>query len=72
MQQLHDEESITSMGRWLAGLCPGKRPEVLHLQSFVDRESVVFTGLSVPEKAQKERFAQLLRPFVQKACLWGE
>lgn len=56
VQQLHDEESITSMGRWLAGLCPGKRPEVLHLQSFVDRESVVFTGLSAPEKAQKERF----------------
>ena len=33
---------------------------------------VVFTGLSAPEKAQKERFAQLLRPFVQKVCLRGE
>jgi len=72
VQQLHDEESIAAMGRWLAGLCPGKRPDVLYLQSFVDRDTVVFTGLSAPEKAQKERFAQLLGEFVQKVYLRGE
>lgn len=72
VQQLHDEESIASMGRWLAGLCPGKRPEALYLQSFVDRESVVFTGLSAPEKAQKERYMQLLRPYVQSVYSRGD
>ena len=71
VQQLHDEASVAAMGRWLAGLVPGKVPEVLYLQSFVDRESVAFVGLSAPTPEQKERFAQLLQPFVQKVCLRG-
>ncbi len=71
VQQLHDEVSILAMGRWLAGLVPGTLPRVLHLQSFVDRDTVVFAGLCAPTPEQKEHFAQLLRPFAQEVCLRG-
>ena len=71
VQQLHDEASVAAMGSWLAQLVPGKLPQVLYLQSFVDRDTVVFDGLSAPTSAQKERLAQLLHPFVQEVFLRG-
>lgn len=71
VQQLHDEDSVEQMGRWLVSLVPGKKPEALYLQSFVDRETVAFSGLSAPDSAQMERFPQLLAPFVQQVCLRG-
>ena len=71
VQQLHDETSVVAMGQWLAGLVPGKCPQALYLQSFVDRDTVVFSGLSAPEEAEKARFAKLLTPFVQNVYLRG-
>lgn len=71
VQQLHDEASIAEMGRWLQSLVPEKKPAVLYLQRFVDRESVAFSGLSAPDTAQIQRFSQLLSPFVQQVCIRG-
>jgi pyruvate formate lyase activating enzyme len=72
VQPLHDETSIAEMGQWLGALVPGVRPEVLYLQSFVDRETVVFDGLSAPDTAQMERFRALLSPFVEKVSVRGQ
>lgn len=72
VQQLHDEASIEEMGRWLHALVPGKKPAVLYLQRFVDRETVAFSGLSAPDTAQIQRFSQLLAPFVERVCVRGE
>lgn len=62
--QLHDEQAILEMGQWLASVVPGKKPRQLFLQSFVDRDSVLFPGLTPPETEQMERFVDILAPFV--------
>lgn len=62
--QLHDEDSIQKMGQWLSSLVLGKQPKKLFLQSFVDRDTVLFGNLSAPESEVTQRFAALLEPFV--------
>ena len=61
--QLHDEASIQDMGQWLGSLVPGKLPKKLFLQSFVDRDTVLFGNLSAPETETTQRFARILEPF---------
>ena len=72
VQQLHDAASITAMGRWLAGLVPGRLPRVLYLQRFVDRESVAFSGLSAPEEDCVRRYVTALTPYVHEVRIRGE
>ena len=67
--QLHTEASIQDMGVWLAGVVPGKQPEKLFLQSFVDRDTVLFSGLSAPEPEATARFAKILAPFVGEVAI---
>ena len=64
--QLHDEASIEEMGRWLSSLVPGQQPEKLYLQSFVDRDSVLFAGLSAPTEEQMAAYEKILAPFVRQ------
>lgn len=67
--QLHNEASIQDMGVWLGGLVPGKQPKKLFLQTFVDRDTVLFSGLSAPEKETTEAFANILKPFVETVTI---
>ena len=62
--QLHTVRSIQDMGVWLTSLVTGKKPEKLFLQSFVDRDTVLFGGLSAPESEATQEFAKILEPFV--------
>lgn len=71
VQQLHDEASIEEMGRWLSSLVPGKLPKNLFLQKFVDRDTVVFSGLCAPEENAVSRYADILTPYVEKIALRG-
>ena len=71
VQQLHDAASIEEMGRWLASLVPGKQPEVLFLQSFVDRDTVAFAGLSAPEEQNVHRFSHILEAYVRRVEIRG-
>jgi pyruvate formate lyase activating enzyme len=71
VQQLHDETSVEEMGRWLSNLVPGKMAEILYLQSFVDRETVAFSGLSAPEEADIRRFSRSLEPYVRQVRIRG-
>ena len=64
VKPLHDETSIAEMGRWLHNLAGEKPVKKLFLQPFVDRDTVVFSGLKAPESSQMARFTQLLQPFV--------
>lgn len=72
VQQLHDAASIEEMGRWLAALVPGKLPRVLYLQTFVDRDTVAFAGLSAPEEGDVRRFSHILEPYVRQVRIRGE
>lgn len=67
--QLHDEASIQDMGVWLSGLVPGRRVEKLFLQSFVDRDTVLFAGLSAPKPEVVEQFAKILAPFAEEVVV---
>ncbi len=69
VEPLHDEGSIDQMGRWLASLTPGRKPKQLFLQSFVDRDTVLFSGLSAPEGETVERYAAILSPYVEKVTI---
>jgi len=64
VSQLHDEGCITRMGQWLASLVPGKIPTNLYLQSFVDRDTVAFSGLTAPTENLILRYRDILAPFV--------
>ena len=69
--ELHSEQSIAEMGRWLASLVPGKKPEKLFLQCFVDRDSVLEGGLHAPEEHQLQKYAAILTPYVGQALVRG-
>ena len=69
--QLHDDASILEMGAWLSSLLPGKKPAQLFLQKFVDRDTVIFSGLSAPDEEQMKGFVSLLAPFVEKVAIRG-
>lgn len=67
--QLHDAASIQDMGVWLQSLVPGKRPGKLFLQTFVDRDTVLFGNLSAPETEATQRFAKILEPFADSVTI---
>jgi pyruvate formate lyase activating enzyme len=69
--QLHSDDSILQMGQWLSSLLPGKKPAQLFLQKFVDRDTVIFSGLSAPDEEQMKGFVSLLAPFVEKVAIRG-
>ena len=65
VSQLHSAASIQDMGRWLVSIVTGKKPKRLFLQSFVDRDTVLFSGLSAPEPETTKEFQKILVPFAQ-------
>ena len=62
--QLHNAKTVTAMGRWLSSLVPGKKPRQLYLQSFVDRDTVPFSGLCAPEEYAISQYKDILREYV--------
>ena len=68
---LHDASSIEEMGRWLHNLAGGKPVNKLFLQPFVDRDTVVFSGLKAPESSQMAEFCELLRPYILEVSVRG-
>ena len=70
VKELHNEASITQMGKWLASAAkaPVKR---LFLQSFVDRDTVKFSGLSAPSDAEMHQFQAILAPFAEMVKIRG-
>ena len=71
VEQFHTAEDMEAIGQWLQSLVPGKKPKKMFLQSFVDRGSVVFSGLSAPTAAQITRFAEILTPYVETVSVRG-
>ena len=67
--QLHTAETMEAMGRWLADLVPGKKPANLFLQSFVDRDTVAFSGLTAPTENTILQYQSVLSPFVTNVTI---
>ena len=68
---LHDEGSILEMGRWLHKIAGDKPVKKIFLQPFVDRDTVVFSGLSAPNPTQLAAFVELLKPFALEIIVRG-
>ena len=68
--QLHSEESIEAMGKWLLNTA-GAPVKQLFLQSFIDRDTVMFAGLQAPEAAQMARYREILEPFAESVKIRG-
>lgn len=66
---LHNAQSILEMGQWLASLVPGKKPKRLFLQSFVDRDTVLFSGLSAPTPETVAKYAEILQTYAEKVTI---
>lgn len=71
VQELHSEASLLDMGRWIAALSPTGKVKRLFLQPFVDRESVLFSGLNSPETDQMAKYLECLRPFAEYIAIRG-
>jgi len=71
VEQFHTEEDMEKIGAWLAALVPGKKPKRLYLQSFVDRDSVTFSGLQAPSAATLVKFREILTPYVEAVFIRG-
>ena len=69
VSQLHTKASIQDMGVWLSSLVTGVKPKKLFLQSFVDRDTVLFAGLSAPERETTEEFAKILESFAEMVTI---
>ena len=63
--EYHDDESFRQIGPWISGA------KKYFLQCFTDRDSVLTAGLHAPAKEDMERWAALVRPYVQAAELRG-
>ena len=72
VKPLHDEASIQDMGVWLGSIVPGKKPRRLFLQNFVDRESVLFAGLSPALPGEMQRLSELLQDHCERVSVRGE
>ena len=72
VKPLHDEASIQDMGVWLGSLVPGKKPRRLFLQNFVDRESVLFSGLSPALPGEMQSLSELLHGCAEQVSVRGE
>ena len=69
--ELHSEASMREMGQWLASLVPGNKVKRLFLQRFVDRDSVLFAGLSAPDEEKMAKFIECLEPFAEYIAVRG-
>ena len=65
VEQLHEAADFEKMGEMIAG---AKR---YFLQSFMDRDSVPFEGLSAPDEETIQHYAEIARFFVQDVQIRG-
>lgn len=61
VRELHRVESMQSMANWLMTLAPEHKIKRFFLQSYVDRDSVLCSGLSAPEAKTLSEYAEILR-----------
>ena len=61
VEQLHDEASVTAMGQWVQSLGGGVKAKRWFVQPFVDRDTVLFAGLSKPDDVKLTSFVEILK-----------
>lgn len=70
--ELHDEAEMEAIGQWLTGLNGGCKIPKLFLQPYVDRDSVLVSGLHTPSTEKLQKMTKTLSPYIQCASLRGQ
>lgn len=68
---LHDEESILGIRQWLERIGNGRKAKRFFLQSFVDRDTVLFSDLKAPETADLLHYRELLAGYAETVEIRG-
>ena len=69
--QLHSEESIREMANWVGSLVPGKLAKRFFLQPFIDRDTVMFSGLSAPTQEELDHYILCIKSIAEIAEIRG-
>ena len=70
--QLHTEEDFDAIGQWLRRLSPERKARRFFLQPFVDRDTVIFAGLSAPDGEGLAHYVDALAPYVEDITVRGQ
>ena len=65
IKEFHDEDSFEGIGKLIEGA------ENYFLQCFVDRDTVVYSGLHAPEKEDFEKYAGIMKKYVKNVSIRG-
>lgn len=65
VKEFHEENDFHGIGSLIRGA------EKYFLQSFTDRDTVPFEGLHAPEKAELEKYRQIMLGYVKNAAIRG-
>ena len=68
VHEFHSTKSVEAMGNWVA---QWGKPKRWYLQCYVDRESVLGSGLSAPTKEEMEKYCKILGLYTEVISLRG-
>lgn len=71
VDELHNKQAFWEIGEWLTRLSPQKKATRFFLQSYVDRDNVLCSGLHAPSVDALQRYAARLAPYVETVSLRG-
>ena len=69
---LHDEQSLEEMARWLLALGDGHKISRHFVQPFVDRDTVLMSGLATPGDEMLAKFVEIMGQCAEKVELRGK
>ena len=70
-EELHSAEAFTQIGQWLQALDPARKAKRLFIQPYVDRDTVLSSGLHTPTAEALHKMAQNAAPFVESVQIRG-
>ncbi len=71
VDEFHDEKVMEEIGLWLQNIDAVHKAQNFFLQPYMDRESVLVTGLHTPGKEKIRRFQAILEPFTKNVEIRG-
>lgn len=71
VEPLHDEKAVRGIASWLCALGEGKKVKRFFLQPFVDRDTVLYGGLTPPETGKLLQYQQILGLCAEKVEIRG-
>ncbi len=69
--ELHTPALMEELGEWLCRLSPDRKAVRYFLQPYVDRDSVLQTGLHAPDESALNSLLARVAPFVESASVRG-